>query len=180
MRSNDLHYDSRTIVLHWLTAALVIGLWSLGQTVDWFPKGDARVFARSTHIACGIALAVVLVTRIWWRSTAGRHLPPAGSGAFLDRLATVTHKVIYALLISTVLLGIANTWIRGDNVFNLFTIPSLAPDNKDLQETVEELHGLSANILLGVALFHAAAALLHHYGFKDGVLRRMLPGRTST
>jgi len=54
-------------VLHWLTAALVISLWALGQTIDWFPKGNPRVFARSMHISLGIALALVLVARIHWR-----------------------------------------------------------------------------------------------------------------
>jgi len=35
--------------------------------------------------------------------------------------------------------------------------------------------GLAANVLLGLALFHAAAALVHHYFWQDGVLGRMLP-----
>jgi cytochrome b561 len=36
-------------------------------------------------------------------------------------------------------------------------------------------HGLAANVLLGLALLYAAAALLHYYVFRDGVLRRMIP-----
>lgn len=54
-------YDGRTRALHWLTAALVIGHWALGQTIDWFPKGNPRAVARSTHIVLGVVLALVLI-----------------------------------------------------------------------------------------------------------------------
>ncbi len=171
------HYDRRTILLHWLTAALVVALWALGQSIDWFPKGDPRVFARSTHITLGIALALVLAARIPWRfGGGGVHLPPAGLG-WLDKIATIAHWLLYALLIATVALGIANAWVRGDTVFNLFTIPPFDASDKGLRETVEDWHGLAANALLAVAFFHAAAALLHHFVWKDAVLRRMLPAR---
>lgn len=170
-------YDRCTVVLHWLTAALVASLWCLGQTIDWFPKGDPRIFARSLHISAGVALAVVLIVRLQWRFAGGGiHLPPAGAGR-IDQLATLVHRLLYALLLATVVLGIANAWIRGDSVFNLFKIPAFDPNDKDLRETVEDWHGLAANTLLVVAFCHAAAALLHHFVRKDGVLRRMLPGR---
>lgn len=176
--NNDLaHYDSPTIALHWITSSLVITLWLLGQTIDWFPKGDLRVAARSVHILLGVALTVVLVIRLWWRfGGGGVKLPPAGAGR-LDALASVTHKALYVLLAATVLLGIANTWIRGDKIFSLFAIPAFAPGNEDLRDTVEDWHGLAANVLFFVAMLHACAALAHHFVLKDGVLRRMLPHR---
>jgi cytochrome b561 len=176
MNSASLRYDSRTIVFHWLTVALVVSLWSLGQTIDWFPKGDPRVIARSTHITLGVALALVLAARISWRF-GGRsvRLPRAGLD-WLDRVASITHWLLYALLIGTAALGLANAWVRGDTIFNLFKIPSFAPTDKSLRETVEELHALAANALVLVALFHASAALLHRYYWKDRVLNRMLLG----
>jgi len=170
-------YDNRTIALHWMTSTLVIALWLLGQVIDWFPRGDSRVAARSVHILLGVALALVLLLRIWWRfGGGGVKLPPAGAGR-LDMLASVTHKALYVLLAATVLLGIANAWIRGDKIFALLTIPAFAPGNTDLRETMEDWHGLAANVLFFVALAHAGAALLHHFVLKDGVLRRMLPAR---
>ena len=169
------HYDRRTIALHWLTAVLVIALWSLGQTIDWFAKGDPRVLARSTHITLGVVLALVLIARIWWRLGGGLRLPAAGAG-WLDKLASLTHGLLYVLLIGTVTLGLANAWIRGDNLFGLLQIPAFDPGNKELRETVEDWHGLAANVLLAVAFFHACAGLFHHLVLKDGILRRMLPG----
>lgn len=169
-------YDRRTIALHWLTAALVISLWMLGQTIDWFPKGSPRAIARSSHIALGVGLAFVLIRRIWWRLADGVRMVPAASSA-LDRIATLTHKLLYLLLVGTVLLGIANAWVRGDTLFMLLKIPAFDPGNTALRASVEELHAWSANILLIVTGLHAAAALLHHFVLKDDILRRMLPLR---
>ena len=173
--ASSLHYDSRTILLHWLTAILVVLLWCVGQTIDWFPRGDLRTFARGGHICTGVLLALLIVWRIVWRSTGGRHLPPADTGA-LQFVAKATHLALYVLLVSTVVLGIANTWIRGDNLFNLFRIPSIAPDDKALRGLVEGWHEWSANILVGVAALHALAGLAHRFVKRDRVLNRMLTG----
>jgi cytochrome b561 len=167
-------YDHRTIVLHWLTAGLVLTLWLLGQTIDWFPKGSPRSIARSTHIMLGLALALALLFRVWWRSTGGVRLPHAGSGA-LDKVATAVHKVLYILLFGTVVLGMANAWIRGDTLFIVLKIPAFDPGNTALRESVENWHSWAADLLLIVAGLHAVAALLHHFVLKDSILRRMLP-----
>jgi len=167
-------YDKKTIILHWLSALLVIVLWIAGQTIDFFPKGTPRVTARSLHISFGVMLAVVLLMRIMWRRGGGARLQAADDGA-LGKLSIGVHHLLYALMLAIVVIGIAAVWIRGDNIFNLFTVPAFDPANKELRHNVVELHGLLANILLALAAFHAAAALWHGLVKKDGVLRRMLP-----
>lgn len=169
-------YDSRSIRLHWITAALVTALWCLGQTIDWFPKGDARIAARSMHICLGIALALVLCMRITWRLTRGQRLPGVGN-AFVRVLSASVHYALYGLIAAAVTLGIFFTWVRGDNVFNLFAIPAFDPGNKPLRTQVGDLHALIANVLICVAGFHAAAGLAHHFVWKDEVLWRMIPRR---
>ena len=169
-----LRYDTKSIWLHWLTAALVISLWCVGETIDWFPRGTARTFVRSLHILAGATLGMLFLHRIWWRSTAGARLPAAATG-LTQMLATTVHLALYAAVIATLLLGVANTWVRGDTLFNLISIPAFDPGNKVLRENVGELHGLAANVVLILVALHAAAALQHHYLWKDQVLRRMSP-----
>jgi cytochrome b561 len=171
-----VRYDPRSIWLHWITAALVVALWCLGETIDWFPKGDARVAARSTHITLGALLAIVLCIRIWWRAGGGRRLPAADVGILLV-MSKGAHYALYVLVTGTVAIGLFYAWVRGDNIFNLFSIPAFDPGNRELRHQVEELHSWSANILLVLAGLHAAAGLAHHFIWKDGVLRRMLPSR---
>jgi cytochrome b561 len=166
-------YDDATIVLHWLTAILVTLLWTLGQIIDWFPKGTPRISARSTHILLGAALLLVLCIRIFWRARSGSRLPLAVPG-WLGWLGKATHHALYGLLVITVLLGALNVWSRGDKFYGLFVFPKLAAEGGTLKSTVEDLHALSANVLAGVALLHALAALGHHFIRRDEVLRRML------
>jgi cytochrome b561 len=92
-------------------------------------------------------------------------------------IAPATHWALYFLVAATVVLGIANAWIRGDTILGLFAIPSPAPGNKALKGLVEYLHATSANVLLIVAGLHALTGLVHRFLLGDGVLRRMLPRR---
>jgi cytochrome b561 len=167
-------YDSTSIWMHWVTAATVLLLWILGQTIDWFPRGTPRTGARTAHILLGATLGVLLIARIAWRARRGRRLAPAMLGSF-GTTARVMHWLLYVLVAATIVLGISNAWIRGDTLLGLFKIPSLAPGDKALRQLVEDWHGDAANIVLIAAGLHALMALLHHFYWKDGVLRRMLP-----
>jgi len=160
-------------VLHWLTAIVVGSLWTLGQIIDWFPKGTPRISARSTHILLGAVLILILCMRIAWRARSGSRLPLAVPG-WLGYLGRATHYALYALLITTVVLGVMNVWCRGDRFYGLFVFPKLAADGETLKTTVEDLHAFSANLLVIVAVLHALAALGHHFIRRDGVMRRML------
>ncbi len=174
--TDDARYDDRSIALHWITAGLVIALWLLGQTIDVFPRGPVRTAARSTHLLLGVVLGLVLLRRIAWRLSGATRPPPVGP-AWQQKLAAATHGLLYVLLVATVAAGLTSTLIRGDNVFGLFRIPSIAPGDRALRSTFEDIHALCANTLFFVALAHAAIGLVHHLVLKDAVLRRMLRAR---
>jgi cytochrome b561 len=169
---DDERYDSVTIGLHWTTALLVIILWIIGQTADWIPNGPVNNGYWSVHVILGLILAIVLCTRIWWRTMHGRRLPPADKG-LLQRLAKSVQYLLYGLLITVVTLGIVNALVRGYSLFGLVSLPQIG--GRALRKPITQWHGLVANILLFIAFGHAGAALMHHYLWRDGVLKRMLP-----
>jgi cytochrome b561 len=174
-RQQDIpvRYDSNTILLHWLTAGLVVVLWVSEQIVDIFPK-PVRGGVLSLHITLGIVLALVLVARVIWRMTNVRSLPAAAK-ILMEFAARATHAMLYIGIATAVALGIALELVRGDTVWSLVHVPSITPGNKALAHAVKGYHALAANFVLVVAGLHAAAALFHHYVLRDGVLRRMLP-----
>lgn len=169
-------YDNLSILLHWMTAALIILLWVIAQVIDDFARGTPRMMVRSVHIALGVTLAVVIVARLAWRASPRRRAPLAQAG-LLGNAARIMHYGLYVLVIATIALGIANVWTRGDSIFGLFTVPKLSPGNAGLKETVEEVHEWFGNALLIVAALHAAAGVFHRFVLKDEVLQRMLPLR---
>jgi cytochrome b561 len=172
--SGSSHYDRRTIALHWLTAALVVTLWGLAQIIDFFPTA-LRVYPRSAHILFGVALAVIYTMRVIWRNTSGRSLPPADTG-WMRYAAKAAHYGLYALVAAAVLLGLTYEAVRGDNILNLFRLPSIAPGDKALRGFLGDWHGTAANAVLILAGLHASAALFHQYVLKDRLLNRMIRG----
>ena len=165
-----LHYDTTTIVLHWATVSLVVVLWILGQTSDWWPRGAIHDTSWSLHVTLGFVLAAVLLARIVWRIGPGRALP-SPDGGMLRIVARCTHLVLYALLLIVVGLGIANAFVRGYTLFEVISLPQIG--DRALRRPLTQWHGLAANAVLAVALLHAAAGLFHQYIRKDRLLWRM-------
>jgi cytochrome b561 len=176
--SAGVRYDRTSIVLHWMTALLVVLLWVIAHLIDDYPRGQPQITVRSVHIGLGVILLSVLIIRMFWRLGGGRRLPLANTG-WAGYLAKTVHYLLYAAVIAVLLAGIANVWVRGDSFFGWFRVPKFDPGNRQLRETVENLHATLANVLLFVAGAHALMALAHHFIFRDGVLRRMLPGGAS-
>jgi cytochrome b561 len=176
--THTTRYDRATMAFHWATAILVTFQWLGAQTIDWFPRGALRVDARSVHITAGVLLAAVIVARLVWRATRGRRLPRADKG-LLGVIAKGTHLAFYALLLAMVGVGMVLTWTRGDSIFNLFSIPAFDPADRSLAHRVQDIHATIGWIIVALAGLHASAALVHRFVWRDGVLARMLPSRTS-
>lgn len=165
-----LRYDRKTITLHWWTAVLVIGLWVMGRTTGWMPRGPLRVDVWSVHILLGLVLAGVVIARIGWRTTRGRRLPPARHG-IRHAIAVIVHWLLYATLIGVTGLGIANVFGHGFPMFNGTRLPKIA--DQQLCDWIAHWHDLAANIIAVLVAVHVAGALYHRFFERDDVLARM-------
>ncbi|WP_336491784.1 cytochrome b [Methylobacterium nigriterrae] len=176
-RGNSV-YDRITIGLHWLAAGLVVTLYLIGEFVeDLLAKGPAREAVWSVHFVLGFVLAGVIGALALWRHTGGRQLPIEDPGP-LHLLAKATHAALYVLLLVVAGLGVANALVRGVSLFGIASLPHLG--DPALRRPLTHWHGLAANLLMAVVLFHVTAALVHHYLWQDAVLGRMPPGRSSS
>lgn len=174
-------YDRLTMTLHWLTAALVIFMFASAQIWEQLAKGTPlRKGLQSVHISCGILLAVIVIGRLLWRLSRGRRLPPANQG-MMNIAAKTAHLALYLLLLSQIVLGFLFRWAQAEpfNFFGLFDVPTLMTFDKSMRSVFGGLHENVAWAIVILAGLHAVMALVHHYGLRDGTLRRMLPGRDS-
>jgi cytochrome b561 len=105
---------------------------------------------------------------------AGRRWPAAETG-LLHLVAEAKHYGLYLLLLTVIVLGIINAFVRGYNLFDLVSLPQIG--DRAMRKPITHWHGLAANLLLALAGLHAAAALFHHYMLRDSVLARMIPAR---
>ena len=90
----------------------------------------------------------------------------------------MAHFALYVLLFAVPIAGIVLQFARGDSlsIFGMVDIGSPWPRDRAFAESVKGVHELLAHALLAAAGLHAAAALVHHWVFRDRTLVRMLPG----
>ena len=168
-------------ILHWTTALLVVVAWVLGTIGDDLPKGAAHNAGLFVHISAGLAVLAIVAVRVLWRLVDPPPPPvPTPLGAWLDRAGRFAHLSIYGLLIAVPVVGIVTQFARGQPLplFGLGEIASPWVRDRAFAHSVKEVHEVLANVLLAIAGVHAAAALAHHWIFRDRTLRRMLPGQS--
>jgi len=165
-------YDRWTILYHWATALLIFALWAMGQTADFFPRGPLRQAYWSTHYLLGLALIAVFLARLSWRLTVGRRLADPGVG-LVKLAAHAGHRLLYLLIAVVLALGLYAALVRGASLYGVIAFPEIGPT--EMRRTATHWHELAANLVVIVALGHAAAALWHQFWLRDGLLLRMRP-----
>jgi cytochrome b561 len=175
-------YGAVVQCLHWTTALLVVAAWLLGTFGDDLPKGAARNAGLFVHISAGLAVLAIIAVRVLWRFV-DPPPPPVETplGAWLDRAGRLAHLTLYLLLVAVPIVGIVTQFARGQPLplFGLGQIASPWPADRAFAHSVKEVHELLANALVAIAGVHAAAALAHHWIFRDRTLERMLPGKAA-
>ncbi|GGD67677.1 cytochrome b [Lacimicrobium alkaliphilum] len=175
MKANTDSWGASLIIVHWLSALAVFGLFALGWwMVDLTYYSDWYRTAPHTHKSVGILLALLTLFRLFWRAT---HKRPAPLGNKVERRTSgLAHKLIYMLLILLFTSGylISTADGRGIEVFDWFTVPGFGSVIENQEDLAGDIHEWLAYTLIALAVLHALAALKHHLINKDKTLTRMI------
>ncbi len=180
LRNTTLRYGAVAMTLHWLIAAMILGLIVLGWVMVQIPDAEIAVRYRlyQLHKSLGFTVLLLAALRLGWRLINPVPPLPGGLKPYERRLARATHGALYALMLAVPVAG----WIMVSAspfptglVFGLFAIPDLLAADGAVQEIAFEVHENLAWLFLPVLALHVAGALKHHFVLKDDVLRRMLP-----
>jgi cytochrome b561 len=171
--------------LHWFTALLIIALLLLGWTLTsgLISSGQLRAALYGLHKSMGIAVLLVTLFRIVWRTANAVPPIPPTLKPWEIKAAGAVHKILYGLLLLQPLTGwmIYTVSSHKSLFFWLFPIPDLPyvaslGNSGEVLPLFEGSHGALATILVLVLILHVGAALKHHFLAKDNVLLRMSPG----
>jgi cytochrome b561 len=183
LANSKLHYGAVPQAVHWLTAIFVPCGFILGHFGDdLFPKGPVREFGLLVHMTLGQCVVGLLIIRLLWRMT---NPPPPSEmtplGPLVALAGKLSHFALYGLLLAVPLLGIIVQLERGHAlpIFALWQVHSPWPVDRNLARSILWLHAKLADAFLILAGMHAAAALLHHWIWRDRTLVRMLPRRAT-
>ena len=173
-------YDSVAQALHWLVAALAVGVVLLGWTIEGVPRNTPqRDLLMTVHSSVGLSILAAMVFRAGWR---WRHPPPPlppSLGRLEAALVRCTHLMLYLIFITMPLAGYLNAAAAGHAVyfFGLVSIPPLLPENGRLSQVAIAIHLVGQYPLYLFVALHVAGALFHGALRRDGVVGRMLPIR---
>lgn len=170
-------FDLVTIVIHWLTAVLVLSLIATGLSFDLIGASPARPLVFTVHRSLGISVWVIVWLRLAWRVTYARFPPFVEDMNIVHRwVVTLSEYALYTLLLLQPLTGAIGTILSG-RPFGLFfwIVPALLPRMPDASVAVLTLHQAGAFWLIALVGGHATAALMHHYLAGDDTLKTMAP-----
>jgi cytochrome b561 len=177
-------YDRVAMTLHWVMAALILGLMVAGFVMIGLKPGSAEQFRMyQLHKSVGVTVFVLTLLRLGWRLG---HKPPPLPQAMPEwekLVAHAGHWGLYGLMLAMPLVGWAVVSTSPYNIpttlYGVVPLPHL-PLPRGLNDMAKLAHLAGSLVMIAVLVGHVGAALRHHLLLKDEVLVRMLPrfGRT--
>lgn len=164
-------YSPVSIGLHWLMLALLVAVYAVILLREGYPRGsDIREAFKAWHFSLGLTVFALVWLRVVLRAV-GHH---RAAGGWSDWIARAMHLALYAFMLVMPLLGWLTLSADGDPIrFFGVPLPALTAPNELLADRTKEIHETLGTVGYWLVGLHAAAALLHHYVFKDDTLKRM-------
>ena len=179
IQNTEARYGAVAILLHWLMAILLLGLLIMGFYMVSLPDvgfDSTKLNLIFYHKAVGIGVLILLALRLAWRII--NVVPDLASTLpeWQQISARVVHLTFYAVITALPLTG----WIMSSAAavpvkLGHYTLPDVVFPNESLYRQMIALHSTFGYLLSVLIVIHAAAALRHHFGLKDGALRKILP-----
>lgn len=171
-------YSKGVVILHWVTALIMIYMLFLGEDLIKVPRGTSLAESNaSIHATLGASIFILTVIRVLWRAVTPVPAQPAGVKTWEAWAAKAVHLGFYALLLGLPLTG----WLAlsdygverggGESVmfFNLF--PAMTAPN--LGEGIGEIHEIGSKLGILLLALHVLGALKHQFMDRMPFLQRM-------
>lgn len=171
-----LHYGTTAKALHWAIVGLLVVQYSIGWLMPDVHAGPPGV-PMTWHISIGTVILALIVARLVWRLW-----HPVAPDSSLPAWQRITSEAVHWLLYLLVLLTTLSGWLFASarswkvSWFFVTRLPMLTAGNRTLVKALDGWHQNFMWALLVIAGLHIAAALVHLLYYRDGVMRRMLPG----
>jgi cytochrome b561 len=145
-------YSMTAIVLHWLLALVILGVFAVGIYSSDLPISPQRLKLINYHKWAGICFLALTAFRIVWRL---KHRPPALPASielampnWQSKAYHATHFVLYALFLGVPLLGWAYSSAAGFPVvvFGVIPLPDFMAVDKEFAKQIRQLLPLRLSV----------------------------------
>lgn len=166
-------------VLHWLVALALPFQIYLGWAAEFASTRETEFRLIRLHYQVGVTLAALMVLRITWRMAVGVPASLVGEPAWRNRMASLAHWAIYALLFLLPASGyVIWVWMEAPrDVFGLFDLPRLFTppvEDETWRAIAWHVHYWSGWTLIGLVFLHVGTAIWHEFVLRDGLIRKRI------
>lgn len=181
-------YGRVSQVFHWTVAALIVTAFTLGLTLDNWPRGNpTRDTVIFFHKSIGVTVLLLAIARVTWLRRSPAPPPAARLATWERRMAWVVHKLLYLLMFAIPLSGIVLSQAVGKPVtlWGLGPLPQIIPYDPAIPAVQSQwvigagaLHtGILKLALVAVFALHVLGALKHPLLDRDPATFRRMWGR---
>jgi cytochrome b561 len=166
-------YSKRMVIVHWLTLALAVAAWFLGdELAEATDESKATLAGYIVHMLVGSTVLLLTLIRLFFRSKDGT--PPAIGKSALDKVAKALHRILYLVLFVLPVSGVV-TVITSDAGKALLAGDANLLPKKDGYEHVfaHEVHETLVTVLIVLVAVHLLGAIKHQFISKNGLMSRM-------
>lgn len=177
MLTPQLRYGPTAKAFHWAVVVLLIVQAPLGWIMQGLRRGQPPDAPLTVHATIGMAILVLIVFRFLWRLS--HPVAPESSLPWWQRVTSEwVHWLLYLAVMLTALTGWLLDSARGTDAAFVGGVPlvRLVPLGSALGQAIGRWHATLVWVLVGLVSLHVLAALVHYFIYRDGVMRRMLPG----
>ena len=166
-------YSKRVVIVHWLTLALLVVAWYLGDSLgDATDDSKATLAGYLVHIAVGGTVLLLTLFRLYFRRKDG--VPPPIGVTAMDKLAKGIHHLLYAMLLLLPISGIMTVITSTAGKALLAGDANLLPKEHGYHNVfAHAVHAQLVNVLIALVVVHLLGAFKHQFIMKDGLLNRM-------
>ncbi len=176
-RQQVSRFHPALVALHWVLAALIIADLAIGSLVLVHIPNDLprKIEGLRAHMSGGIAILVLMLVRLAVRAATATPAQASTGGAWLDRVAWLSHRLLYAAVFAMAASGLAlglQAHVPDVVWFGQGTLPAdfwVFP--------LRSVHYALSRLLMALIGLHVAGALYHVFVRRDQLLRRMWFGR---
>lgn len=171
-----IRYAGLVVVIHWVSATLILTQLWLGFTFHDLPKGTAeRAELFTWHKTVGVVILLLALTRLAVRLIDAPPPYPQDFPKWERRVAVWTHRAFYFLIIALPLTGLAAaskgakggfTELAGGTWFPVVPFPAIG-----------EAHEILVFAMIGLLVIHVLAAIKNQFVTNGPVADRMPPFR---
>jgi cytochrome b561 len=162
------------VIVHWLTLALLIAAWYLGDTLsDATDDGKATLAGYIVHSLVGGTVLLLTIFRFYFRRKDG--IPAPVGDTPMDKAAKGIHHLLYTVLFLLPVSGVTIILNSKVGAALLAGDAALLPKEHGFKEVFShEVHEQLVNALIVLVVVHILGAIKHQFISKDGLMERMM------